>query len=236
MISLVYIPVILMMVLIITTPSKIIEDLPANFSSQEQKAINIQKKSDNPKSDYKAILSFIRSKFKKIKREDAEAISKYLVEFGNKNKIDPKFAAALIARESAFDKKAISTTGAKGLGQIKAFNFETLNIKNPFNIKENISGTTEYLRKMINKWNFQMNQTDALDKNITNSISSENNLSSEIINVKPQTQSEKVNLSLASYFKGFTAVKNDKGNLDHKTMNYIKDILRYYDEIINQTQ
>ena len=62
MINFVYIPVILLMALIITTPSKITEDISVNLSNEEQKAINIQRESDDPKADFKAIRSFIRSK------------------------------------------------------------------------------------------------------------------------------------------------------------------------------
>lgn len=99
-----------------------------------------------------SILNYITSVFKSINKEDAEEISSGLVEYGKKYNLDPKLAAAVIARESGFNKKAVSRTGAAGLGQIKDFNFKSLKINNPFNIKENVSGTTEYLNFMLSKW------------------------------------------------------------------------------------
>jgi Soluble lytic murein transglycosylase and related regulatory proteins (some contain LysM/invasin domains) len=79
-------------------------------------------------------------------------IAKSLVEYGKKNQLDPKFAAALIARESAFNNKAISSTGAKGLGQIKDFNYKSLRISDPFDIKQNARGTTKYIKRMLSIW------------------------------------------------------------------------------------
>ncbi|MBT5953289.1 transglycosylase SLT domain-containing protein [bacterium] len=104
------------------------------------------------KKEKESILNYITSVFKTINKEDAEEISSGLVEYGKKYNLDPKLAAAVIARESGFNKKAVSRTGAAGLGQIKDFNFKSLKINNPFNIKENVSGTTEYLNFMLSKW------------------------------------------------------------------------------------
>ena len=106
----------------------------------------------NSHKEYETIYTYIRSKYKNISKEDAQKISKYLVEYGKENNVDPKFAAAVIARESSFNKKAVSSTGAKGLGQIKDFNFKSLNIKDPFDIKQNVSGTVGYLKHLMGRW------------------------------------------------------------------------------------
>lgn len=216
MVSLVYIPVIAVFTLFLFAPSTGSEGMKT--SPTEQKATVIQNGSQNAESDYRAILSFIKNKYRQIKEEDAQNISKYLVEYGEKNKVDPKFAAAVIARESSFNKEAVSKTGAKGLGQIKDFNFDMLSIKDPFSIQENVSGLTQYLRKMLDKWQSQ----------IDNGPQSINHP------VQPASQLEKVRLSLASYYKGFTAVNKDGGTFDEKTKGYVDDILVYYDEIMNQ--
>ena len=44
---------------------------------------------------------------------------------------------------------------------------------------------------------------------------------------------ESVSLALASYFKGYTAVKNSKGTLDTETDGYVKDIISTYYELKN---
>ena len=50
----------------------------------------------------------------------------------------------------------MSKTGAKGLVQIKDFNFDMLSIKDPFSIQENVSGLTQYLLKNSDKWQSQI--------------------------------------------------------------------------------
>lgn len=106
----------------------------------------------NEEKEYRAIFEYITKTYKNVETRDAEKISKYLVAYGKEHNIDPKFAAAVIARESGFNRKAISSTGAKGLGQIKDFNFKSLEINDPYDIKQNISGTTNYLKRMVGRW------------------------------------------------------------------------------------
>ncbi|MBT3260888.1 lytic transglycosylase domain-containing protein [bacterium] len=107
---------------------------------------------DQRDTDYKSILKYITSKYKKIQIKDAKEIAKSLVDYGREHDLDPKFAAAVIARESAFNRKSVSSTGAKGLGQIKDFNHKLLGIKDPFSIKQNVSGTVQYLKSLLGKW------------------------------------------------------------------------------------
>jgi len=102
--------------------------------------------------DYKSIFSYISTRHPKIEKTDAEKISKYLVMYGKEHGVDPKFAAALISRESGFNRKAVSRSGAKGLGQIKDFNFKALKIQDPFDIQQNVYGTTLYLKEMLARW------------------------------------------------------------------------------------
>jgi len=111
-----------------------------------------------PELDYQAILSFIQTTYPKTSQDDAKEIAKNLVEYGQKHQLDPKLAAALIARESSFNKRAISATGAKGLGQIKDFNFESLQINDPFDIQENVQGTITYITRMMGVWKDNSNK------------------------------------------------------------------------------
>ena len=119
----------------------------------------IDYESESPAKDFDRIYQFITTKYSSISLEDARLISQYLVDYGQVHRIDPKFVAALVARESSFNKRAVSSTGAKGLGQIKSFNFESLHITDPFNIEQNVSGTTQYIKSMIMKWPTHRYQT-----------------------------------------------------------------------------
>ncbi len=171
--------------------------------------------------DYETILSYIKTTYKKIKAEDADQIASSLVDHGKTQQIDPKLTAALIARESAFNRHAVSVTGAKGLGQIKDFNFESLKIKNPYNIQQNINGTTTFIKQLLGQWKKEY-QTNA-------DIDAKTDIDA---NTKQEDYNEQVRLALASYYKGFTAVKNQKESLDKKTISYVDDIFDYYQDIL----
>lgn len=118
--------------------------------------VAVQTDVENPEDefglDYDVIYTYITTHFKRVSIEDARSVATSLVEYGQKHGVDPKFAAALMARESAFNKEAISVTGAKGLGQIKEFNYPSLNITDPYDIGQNAQGTVRYLKEMLDGW------------------------------------------------------------------------------------
>ena len=115
-------------------------------------SVSINSRTFSSEKEYQTIFKYIRTKYPNVSVADAEKISKYLVQYGKEHNVDPKFVAAVMARESAFNKKAVSSTGAKGLGQIKDFNYKSLKIKDPYNIKQNVSGTVTYLKKLNKRW------------------------------------------------------------------------------------
>ncbi len=59
---------------------------------------------------------------------------------------------AIIKAESNFNPRAVSKKGAKGLMQIMPKNFNSLNIRNPFNPRENIMGGAKYFKKMHTRY------------------------------------------------------------------------------------
>jgi soluble lytic murein transglycosylase-like protein len=60
---------------------------------------------------------------------------------------------AIIKAESNFDPKAVSRVGASGLMQIMPENFESFNIKDPFNPWENIMAGTGYFSSLLMRFN-----------------------------------------------------------------------------------
>ena len=95
---------------------------------------------------------FIKSSNPSIAESEVNEISYWIDEYATKENIDPMLVAALIDRESSFRKRAVSKTGAKGLGQIKDFNYKSLGIKDPYSIKQNIRGTVKYLKELKGMW------------------------------------------------------------------------------------
>ncbi len=218
------IPVVFLSILLILTSVDKGQPVETVKSNSVQKVYNkelnkrvLKQYENQPKiasqKDESAIFKYITTKFKKVSQDDAKKISKNLVDYGKKYNLDPKFVAAVIARESGFRKDAVSVTGAKGLGQIKDFNYKALKIRDPFKIEENVSGTAQYLKKMIRKWKEKpMNTTLNEQKKAT-------------------LKQDDIKLALASYYKGFTAV--NKEGVDTKTQKYVDDIIDYYNEILN---
>ncbi len=102
--------------------------------------------------DAQAIFGYITATYRKIPTEEAEAISSALIDSAQELKVDPLFIAALMSRESSFNKMAVSSTGAKGLGQIKDFNYPSLGITDPFDIIQNTRGTMSYIKRMLGRW------------------------------------------------------------------------------------
>ncbi len=108
--------------------------------------------SENADLTYRSIYDYIRNKFQKTSEEEAQEIARSVVDYSAEHQFDPTLTAAVIAHESGFNRKAISRTGAKGLGQIKDGNFPHLNIQDPFNIQQNVKGTVKYLKAMTDQW------------------------------------------------------------------------------------
>lgn len=115
-------------------------------------APDISSKNISELNQYQVIVSYIMDNYKKVRITDVLSIAENIVGYGIEYNTDPYLIAALIATESSFNKKAISKTGAKGLGQIKSFNFKRLGITDPYNIQQNINASTKYIKELHVRW------------------------------------------------------------------------------------
>jgi soluble lytic murein transglycosylase-like protein len=68
------------------------------------------------------------------------------------NSIDESLIRAIIHAESAYQTDAQSPKGAQGLMQLMPATQAELNVANPFDPEENISGGTRYLSKLIEEF------------------------------------------------------------------------------------
>lgn len=87
--------------------------------------------------------------------EIAKKITKYngLINVAaRENRLDPNLIRAMIAQESAGNKDAVSSAGAKGLMQLMDSTASDIGVTDVFNPKENITAGSYYLRKMMDRY------------------------------------------------------------------------------------
>ncbi|OGI10344.1 MAG: hypothetical protein A2Y40_01440 [Candidatus Margulisbacteria bacterium GWF2_35_9] len=125
-----------------TVADETISDFAPDISSTNISELN----------QYQVIVSYIMDNYKQVTITDVLSIAESIVASAIEYSIDPYLIAALISVESSFNKNAISKTGAKGLGQIKDFNFKRLGITDPFDIKQNVRGSTQFIKELHVQW------------------------------------------------------------------------------------
>jgi soluble lytic murein transglycosylase-like protein len=76
------------------------------------------------------------------------AYAEMLLEYARKWRIDPSLVMALIATESHWNARAVSPSGAEGLGQLLPETARELGVQ-PFSARGNLRGTTLYLHRLM---------------------------------------------------------------------------------------
>ncbi len=91
-----------------------------------------------------------------VKLSSSNKYDNYIFLASKKHGIAVPLLKALIKVESNFNQWAISRKGASGLMQIMPYNFKDLNIKDPFNPKENILGGSLYFKQLMKRFKGQL--------------------------------------------------------------------------------
>ena len=78
----------------------------------------------------------------------AEAIDKHSKSFD----VNPKVVAALMRRESGFNPRALSKSGAMGLGQLLPSTAKSLGVTNGYDIDQNARGTVRYVKYLLGRF------------------------------------------------------------------------------------
>ena len=82
-----------------------------------------------------------------------EDIHETIVSASRQYRVDPDLVKAVIKVESDFDPRAVSDAGAMGLMQLMPATASTLDVQNPFNPTENISGGVKHLSYLLGRFN-----------------------------------------------------------------------------------
>jgi len=104
---------------------------------------------ENPQD---SIEKFIMLFSKKVSPWDANSMALSMVKYGQKHNVNPKLVCALVCRESGFNPRSVSSSGAQGLGQLLPPTSQSLDVTDPFDIDQNLMGTTRYVRLMLDRW------------------------------------------------------------------------------------
>ncbi len=102
------------------------------------------------------LLSYIgcdlaRSDWSRIKLNHT-AYKTLIEQMAHKHDVSPALVRAVIHAESNFNHKAISRAGAEGLMQLMPTTQKKFNVRDPFNVWENIDGGTHLLKLLMKKY------------------------------------------------------------------------------------
>lgn len=86
------------------------------------------------------------------KTDEAAVIADSIMRHSKEFDVNPKLVAALIARESRYNPKAVSSAGAKGLGQLMPATCKSTGVTEPFNIDQNVRGTVRYMKYLLGRF------------------------------------------------------------------------------------
>ncbi|MFH1387578.1 MAG: transglycosylase SLT domain-containing protein [bacterium] len=84
--------------------------------------------------------------------EEAATISNSIVRYSKDYNVNPKLVAALMRRESRFNPRAVSSSGAMGLGQLLPSTCKGLKIDDGFDIDQNAKGTVRYMKSLLDRF------------------------------------------------------------------------------------
>ncbi len=89
----------------------------------------------------------------KILADRARFIKGDIIAAASKYQVDPMLIKAIARVESCFDPHAVSVAGAQGLMQLMPATAAELNVSEPFNERQNLMGGSQYIAKMLEQFN-----------------------------------------------------------------------------------
>ena len=87
-----------------------------------------------------------------LEGDKSRSYDRIIQEAAQRHGLSEPLLKAIIKAESNFNPRAVSKKGAKGLMQIMPKNFNALNIRNPFNPRQNIMGGAKYFKGLHTRY------------------------------------------------------------------------------------
>jgi soluble lytic murein transglycosylase-like protein len=91
-------------------------------------------------------------KLRKVHRVDVDAYDLLIVEAAQYYTLPPALVKAVVAVESSFEPAAVSHAGAQGLMQLIPRTARQMQVRDPFDPRDNIYGGARYLRVLANEF------------------------------------------------------------------------------------
>lgn len=79
-------------------------------------------------------------------------INRVIDELAEANNVDPHLVRAMVLIESSYKPSAISSKGAMGLMQLMPETAKALDVADPLDIEQNLSGGVRYIRKLLDRF------------------------------------------------------------------------------------
>lgn len=98
---------------------------------------------------------------RRLHRVDVGTYDALILEAARYYSLPPAWVKAVVAAESAFDPKAVSHAGARGLMQLIPSTARAMHVRDPFDPKQNVYGGTRYLRILANRFEGNLELTAA---------------------------------------------------------------------------
>lgn len=76
-----------------------------------------------------------------------------VVRVSKRHQVEPALIAAIIKAESGYNPKAVSHKGARGMMQLMPLTAAELGVENSFNPEHNINGGVRYYKKLLKRYN-----------------------------------------------------------------------------------
>ena len=101
------------------------------------------------KAPQNKILASDRVNIKPVEKNKSDRFDPMIKKAAERYDVEPALIKAVIMAESAYNPKAVSRQGAKGLMQLMPRTAHALGVKNSFNPAHNINGGVKYLRQLL---------------------------------------------------------------------------------------
>lgn len=112
--------------------------------------------SRTPKISHHTTLASAGISITPVRKTKSDRFNRIISGAADRYKVEMALIKAVIMAESAYNPKAVSSKGAKGLMQLMPRTARALGVKNAFNPTHNINGGVKYLRQLLDSFKGDM--------------------------------------------------------------------------------